>query len=439
MAQLSLDDHPDRYRLANELHARPFPELTAPCRAAHLAIKQPSRASERDRSLDFAHLVKLLDRFGAPHPPPGANHYAGEIGRGFLKWEMHTEFVTYTIFAPGLAPRAFSGELFSLFPSDWLAEAPGKVVTSTLIRIERMNEITTEARLRDQAEDWFVPESLTASRVIDGEAVVVTDFRIDENGHTRMAILAQPDIGARRLGRIAQRLLEIDTYKSMALLTLPRAQAVSAAVGRLDAQLSGIVEDMAASDKGDDESTLSALLKVSAEIEHLSATSAFRFGAAEAYEAIVNQRISVLREQRIGGRQLFGEFMMRRFEPAMRTCRSARERLEELSSRAERAANLLRTRVDVKSQRQNNEILAQMSERGAMQLRLQETVEGLSVVAISYYGVSLGAYLLGPLAEHGLGIEKPVLTALLVLPVVVAVWYSMRRVRSRLMGEAHGE
>ncbi|TPE52183.1 DUF3422 family protein [Amaricoccus solimangrovi] len=432
MTQLSLDDHPDRYRLANELHARPFPELRAPCRAAHLAIKQPTRASERDRSVDFAHLIKLLDRFGAPHPPPGANHYAGEIGRGFLKWEMHTEFVTYTIFAPGLSEQPFSGDLFALFPSDWLAEAPGKIVTSALIRVERMDQETTESRLRDQAERWFVPESLTASRVIDGEAVIATDFRIDENGHSRMAIFAQPDIGGRRLGRIAQRLLEIDTYKSMALLTLPRAQTVAAAVSRIDTQLSAIVGDMAEG-AGEDSETLARLLGVSAEIEHLSATSAFRFGAAEAYEAIVNHRIQVLREQRIGGRQLFEEFMMRRFDPAMRTCRSARERLTELSLRAERVANLLRTRVDVENQRQNNEILAQMSERGAMQLRLQETVEGLSVVAISYYAVSLGGYLLGPLAEMG-GIEKPVLTALLVVPVVLGVWFMMHRVRARLAG-----
>ncbi|MFQ8430207.1 DUF3422 family protein [Amaricoccus sp. W119] len=438
MTQLTLDDHPDRYRLTNELHARPFPELTAPCGAAHLAIKQPTRASERDKSEDFAHLIKLLDRYGAPHPPPGANHYSGDLGRGFLKWEMHTEFVTYTIFAPGVAERPFSGELFSLFPADWLAEAPGKVVTSALIRVERMDQETTESRLRGPAQQWFVPESLTASRVIDGEAVIATDFRIDENGHARMAIFSQPDIGGRRLGRITQRLLEIETYKSMALLTLPRAQTVAAAVSRLDRQLTAIVGDMAQG-KGEDSETLAALLRVSAEIEHLSSANAFRFGAVEAYEAIVNHRVQVLREQRIGGRQLFGEFMMRRFDPAMRTCRSAKDRLNELSLRAARVANLLRTRVDVESQRQNNEILAQMSERAALQLRLQETVEGLSVVAISYYAVSLGAYLLGPPAEKLAGISKPVLTALLVVPIVLGVWYAMHRVRARLTGGAHGK
>lgn len=430
MAKLALEDHPDRYRLANELHARPFPELSAPCRAAHLAIKQPKNAADRDRGHDFAHLIALLDRYGAPHPAPGANHYSGPLGRGFLKWEMHTEFVTYTLFVDGVSERPFSGEVFNLFPSDWLAEAPGVVVSSCLARVEVAVAEDLDRRLETDVISWFVPESLAVARVLDGDAVVAADFRIDENGHARMAAFVQPSIGKRRLGRIVQRLLEIETYKSMSMLTLPRARTVSGAVARLDNDLSHIVAAMATGG-GNEAETLDQLLRMSAEIEHLSATSAFRFGAAGAYEAIVNQRIQVLREDRIGGRQLFSEFMMRRFDPAMRTCRSAQERLAELSSRAERAANLLRTRVDVENQQQNTEVLRQMDTRAAMQLRLQETVEGLSVVAISYYAVSLGTYLLGPLGE-AFGMEKPHLAALLVLPVIFGVWMMVHRIRARL-------
>ena len=161
---------------------------------------------------------------------------------------------------------------------------------------------------------------------------------------------------------------------------------------------------------------------MAAEIEHLASASAFRFGAAGAYEAIVNQRIQVLREERIGGRQLFAEFMMRRFDPAMRTCRSAKERLAELSGRAERAANLLRTRVDVANQAQNVEVLRAMDRRAALQLRLQETVEGLSVVAISYYAVNLAAGLLRRRWPSRPGLEKAELLALLTVPVVLLVW-----------------
>jgi uncharacterized membrane-anchored protein len=430
MAQSALEDHPNRYALTNELHARPFPELSAPCRAVYVAIKQPENAADRDRSLDFAHLLALLDRHGAPHPAPGANHYSGRLGRAVLKWEMHTEFVTYTLFADLNAEPPFSGEMFKLLPADWLAEAPGKVVTSCLVRVEPVEPHDLEERMNTDLPTWFVPESLSVSRVLDGEAMIAADFRIDENGHSRIAVLTTPGIGRRRLGRIVQRLLEIETYKDMAMLTLPQARMVASRVARLDRELSEIVSRMAG-ESGHEPETLAQLLKMSAEIEYLSSTTAFRFGAADAYAAIVDQRIDVLREERVGGRQLFGEFMMRRFDPAMRTCRSAKARLAELSGSAARAANLLRTRVDVANQEQNTLVLRQMDRRAALQLRLQETVEGLSVVAISYYAVGLAANIVAPVAEP-LGLDKTVLLALLTLPVVLTVWFMVRRIRARI-------
>jgi len=337
MAQSALEDHPNRYTLTNELHARPFPELSAPCRAIHFAIKQVQNAAERDRAADFDHLTALLDRYGAPHPAPGANHYSGPLGRGFLKWEMHTEFVTYTLFTGHNADPPFSGDMIKLLPADWLAAAPGRVVTSCLVRVETVEQDDLERRISTDLPTWFVPESLSVSRVLDGEAAVAADFRIDENGHSRIAVLATPGIGRRRLGRIVQRLLEIETYKDMAMLTLPQARMVASGVARLDRELSEIVSRMAG-ESGHEPETLAQLLKMSAEIEFLSSTTAFRFGAAEAYAAIVDQRIDVMREERVGGRQLLGEFMMRRFDPAMRTCRSAKARLAELSGSAARAA-----------------------------------------------------------------------------------------------------
>ena len=116
-----IEDHPLRYAMANELHARPFPAVTAPSRAAFLAIKPAQNAAGRDREADRTHLIALLDRFGAQHPQPGATHYFGTIGKHQLKWESHTEFVTYTIFGEGLAERPFDAGTFAVFPDDWLA------------------------------------------------------------------------------------------------------------------------------------------------------------------------------------------------------------------------------------------------------------------------------------------------------------------------------
>ncbi len=248
----ALPDHPLRYELNNELHARPFPELKAPCRAAYIVIKMPEKAVERDRAKDRAHLLALLDRHGAPHPAPDADHYSGKVGRNFLKWEMHTEFMSYTIFADSVADIPFNGTVFSIFPKDWLAEAPGSILTSAIVRIEQVaDEDEMQEVIERSFSRWFVPENLTVSRVADDEAVVAGDFRIDENGHNRFAILTRPGISPRRLGRVVQRLLEVETYKTASMLTLPIARRVSRKVFEMDRELTEIVQQMAEDGEGD--------------------------------------------------------------------------------------------------------------------------------------------------------------------------------------------
>ena len=419
-----IEDHPLRYRLANELHARPFPSMKPPSAAAYVAFKQPEMAASRDRAADLAHLHDLLDRHGAPHPQPGATHYYGQIGKHWLKWEQHTEFVTYTIFSEGVQDRPFDPQAFAIFPEDWLAEAPGQRVTSILIRVEQEADPET---IRDNLNAWFVPESLAVSSVLDEAAVIAGDFRIDQAGHMRFGVFVGPGTGERRVGRIVQRLCEIETYKTMSMLGFARVRDMGPQLGKLDTRLIELVEDMSGAQSKAEE-TLKALLAISAELETLSAQSSFRFGATWAYEAIVEERISALREERYEGRQTFGEFMARRYQPAMRTVRSVQERLEAMSSRGTRAANLLRTRVDEERSAQNQALLESMDRRSDLQLRLQRTVEGLSVVAISYYAVSLASYLLYPL-EEPTGLSRGMLTAVVTVPVVLAVWWMIRRLR----------
>jgi uncharacterized membrane-anchored protein len=234
-----IEDHPLRYPLTNELHARPFPSLEAPCTAVFLAIKEPLDAANRDRSRDRAHLIDLLDRNGSPHPQPEATHFSGLIGRHELKWESHTEFVTFSAFSPGVSARPFDPEEMRVFPDNWLATAPGKRLVSLLIRVEVMPE--DEDEVTSHLEDWFVPESLACSRVVDGAAIVAGDFRIDPAGQMRFAVFVRPGTGARRVGRIVQRLCEIETYRAMSMLGLIRARRMSARLNEIDPKLSALV------------------------------------------------------------------------------------------------------------------------------------------------------------------------------------------------------
>lgn len=416
-----LTAHPDRLRLANEVHARPFPEITAPCRVICLALY---RGPGGDHAADRAHLADLLERAGALPPAKGANHYFGPLGPNRLKWERHSEYVTYMIITRTDPERPFGGAE-DLLPADWMERAPGALLSASMLVIEPM-----PADPKARIADWFVPESTAVAEMLDATALVATDFRLDVEGFVRFAVMTKPGLGARRLGRITQQLIEIENYKSMAMLALPPARETAAAMGQLDARLSEAIGGLARPGQ-DHEETLDALLDISAEIERLAAQNSERFSAARAYAQIVADRIAALREDRFEGRQTLAEFMQRRFEPAMRTVEATAQRLSAAADRAARAGEMLRTRTDVARAAQNQEILAAMNARAAHQLQLQETVEGLSVVAISYYALNLASYLLYPLAKLA-GINKPLLIALLVLPVMGLVWTMLQRLRKSM-------
>ena len=100
--------------------------------------------------------------------------------------------------------------------------------------------------------------------------------------------------------------------------------------------------------------------------------------------------------------------------------------------RVSRASALLGTRVEIVRERQNQELLGAMNERAALQLRLQETVEGLSVAAIAYYATGLFGYVFKSAEKAGLPIKYELVTGLAVVPIVLAVWFFMHRVRKHL-------
>jgi len=422
-----LIDHPLRHATASELHARPFPHISAPARAAFFAYTSAQNDSGRREAADREHFLHLLDHYGVGHPADTESHFFGQLGEVWIKWECHTEFVTYTAFVDDLSDRAFDGSEFSIFPAAWQAALPGTTLSSTSIRVEEDQDTQS---IKNKLEDWFVSESLAASRVLDSAAVIAGDYRMDDNGNMRFAVFVPASTGRRRVGRIVQRLNEIEVYKTMSMLGLMRARALSVELNSVDTNLSALVAELA-DDKVPAEDNLNGLLKLSADLEGHSAAVAYRFSASKAYAAIVAQRIEVLRETQFEGRQTFREFMMRRFDPAMRTVQALDSRLQDLISRAIRTGDLLRTRVDVERQTQNQELLSSMNRRADAQLRLQRTVEGLSVVAISYYATGLSLYVLAPFSGL-VGLSEGVLTAAVVPFVVGSVYLALRLIRKRI-------
>ncbi|WP_378943900.1 DUF3422 family protein [Paracoccus sp. R86501] len=421
-------EHPLRYALVNELHARPSPRLTAPATAAFVAFKETKDAANRDHGKDADHLALLVSRHGGPRPDRDDSHYQGQLGRHDLKWESHAEFVTYMAMTPGLPIRPFDPSAAAIFSNEWQEKAPGKRVAAVLVQIDWLPEDPTEAL--DRLSGWFAHDSMAAVWVLDETALVAGDFRIDADGWMRFAVFVRPGTSDGRIGRIVHRLLELETYRAMSMLGMVRARKLGQRLNELEPRLSAILEAMT-DDERQPEQMLHELLAVSTQLEAEAVQHSFRFGATSAYAAIVSDRIEALRETRFMDRQMMTEFMRRRYQPAMRTTKSIELRLSKMMERAARAAELLRTRVDVERSAQNQKIMSRMDRRADLQLRLQHTVEGLSVVAISYYAVGLLGHALYPVAEL-LDVPKTYLVAGLTPVTVALVWLSMRRIHRRL-------
>ncbi|MBP2303137.1 DUF3422 family protein [Azospirillum picis] len=427
-----LRDHPLRQALTNEVHARPPESLATPMRATMLAMLSGEAAGEADRR----HLEALCDWAGVARPPQGATHHSADFGSFHLKWERHTEFSTWTVFRPSALPAGRLADPFlepalQALPREWLAGLPGELLVG--IHVAVLDPGTPEPSANMMAA-MFGSESYVGSRVAGRAATTWTDFRIHGDGFSRM-LVADHSMTPRQTGRIVQRLLEIETYRVLALLALPMARGVLPRIGPIEAGLAEVAARVATLQGLQDErDLLDRLTRLAAQTEQIAAETAYRFGAARAYHDLVLRRIEELREIRIEGLQTIAEFMDRRLTPAIRTCEAVEGRLSSLSQRVARTSDLLRTRVEIAVEGQNAELLQSMDRRAHLQLRLQETVEGLSVVAISYYLVGIVGYAAKGMKGFGFKVDPDMLVGLMIPVVIAFVWSGVRRIRKVLVG-----
>jgi uncharacterized membrane-anchored protein len=417
-------DHPLRETLANEVHARPFIIISAPQSISHFAMT-------REAGGDRDHLMALCARLGNKSTV-GGNYALLDFGTFSLRWESHTEFSTWTFFAPAPKADPFTHSCFDRVPPDWLAGLPGLRIAAINVALESSDRRRAPADI----EHLFMANSLAGSTVSGGAAEVWTDFRIHADGLGRI-LIQDRDLRPRQAGRLVQRMLEIETYRMMALLGLPVAQSASPKMLLVDRELAEIMPSIQkVTGTADEHALLERLLSLGTEIERITVDCDFRFGATKAYYALVERRIEELREVRLEGLQTLEEFVERRLAPAMRTCTSVSERLRTIAERLARCSDLLRTRVDIARETQNQQLLNSMDRRARVQLGLQATVEGLSIAAISYYAIGLIKYFAEGLHEAGAPFNMTLAMGFATPAICLAVWYIVRQIRRRIIKQA---
>lgn len=265
----------------------------------------------------------------------------------------------------------------------------------------------------------------------DGHGEVYTDFAIHADGFSRMVLLAG-GMTQRRLGRLVQRLLEIETYRMAALLGLPAAREAATVLAFAERELAELADAIRTANRDAEPALLDRLTRLAGQVESQYAATHSRFSASSAYFELVDRRIQDIAESRLAGMQTIREFMDRRLTPARSTCEWATRRQDALSQRVSRMSNLLRTRVEIEQQQSSQALLTTMNQRQDLQLKLQSTVEGLSVAAITYYIVGLVSYLAKGAQKLGWPLS-PETTAAVAIPVVAfGVWWSLRRLHRRM-------
>ena len=423
--------------LHDEVHARPSARIRLPALVVHVAVLNDGVS----RAAECAHLRRLPGQGALTPADLQSNFLRLRYADHTLRWERHTEFSRYTLVQPlpaGAALGAVEPALADALALDpaWLRAIPGRTVAAVLLALLPHDAAADPAAALALGERWFGGGPVVGSITGQGQAMALTDFRLLPGGFERMLVLAAPATSQTRAGRIAQRLLEMETYRLMALRGLPVAKELAPMLAESEAALAEVTARLEARQASEAE-LLDELIHAAARVERATATHLYRFSATQAYDARARQRIAELREAPVPGVQTIGEFMQRRLSPAIATVAATAQRLASLSQRIERASALLRTRVDIARETQNQQLLAKLTRGQELQLRLQTTVEGLSIAAISYYVVSLLLYGAKALKAAGLPVEPEVAAGALIPLVLWGVWKATRRVHERLLGREH--
>ncbi len=419
-----MQDHVQRLALHNEVHARPPEPVGVPMVISHvvMGIDRESRQASR------LHLSQLLRNHHLATPEDNSTHLRADFGSWRLRWELHTEFVTWTFMREGDpgSPNAEPESALQAVPQAWLSELPG----ACLARIH-VWAMTHSASSADWVSRCLHDETLVASRVADDRASVHTDFQLHPDGFSRMLVFSD-SLPPRQLGRLIQQLLEIESYRMAALLGLPAARAAGTVLADAERELAELAQAIRSAQREEEAGLLDRLTRLAGQVEGQYAATHSRFSASRAYFELVDQRIRDIRESRLDGMQTIAEFMERRLSPARSTCDWTVRRQTALSERVSRMSNLLRTRVEIEQQQSSQELLATMNRRQGLQLQLQSTVEGLSVAAITYYIVGLVHHVVEGLSQHGWPWGVEITTAASVPLVALLVWMFIRHLHEKL-------
>ncbi len=405
-------DHPLRSALSAEMHMRKLPSLSLPAQVVQFVFIADYQQSAEGLRLLVGSANEVL--------PTDARFFSGRIGSLDFVWEAHSEFCTYTLIKSTETTRDFDLRGYSEAIAKIFA-LPGEIIRSTNTLV-----VAHDGSLEADWTEFFSEDDLIISEVFDGRARIWSDFRLHDDGFGRM-LVENANLAGNEASALLQRLLELGNYRKMALLGLPIAKTAMGSLDKIERELADVAESLDAN-AVDTQTAMSELNRIGAKLSQISVESRYRMSATAAYFAIVKERIRALSPTAAPGKMSLSDFTERRLAPAMRTCEAFSRRLRELIQDYSDVSNRLRVRIDDELARRNQDLLGAMNSRTELQLRLQQTVEGLSIVAITYYAIGIWEAV-QPKVSSRLGLELESVTFGIALLVPVTVWLLLRHIR----------
>ncbi|MDZ4201039.1 MAG: DUF3422 domain-containing protein [Gallionella sp.] len=427
MDQILPQEYAQRHELNEELHRHSYEPLQPPERIMLLVML----VTPEDRMREDAHLLALVEQCPALSIDTTSNSIRYDFGAFRLKIERHIEFTRYKfVWKPQASQKQnpLHDTFGELLPPGWLNHLPGCLLNGLNIALLEYPSDTTDAMLIEHHSACFDSSRFSASHVGRSSGLAMTDFHIKADGLIPFLVFTKARLPAQN-GRLILRLLEIDTYRSLAMLSLPAARNILKDLPAMESELATLTESVAPGDGEGDEHLLEELTSIAARVERMTAANARQLSASAAYFNLVSLRLKELREEPIPQVTSIGGFLERRLEPARTTCEAATNRLDQLSHRVSHASQLLRTRIEVRREIQNQSLLVSMNENFQSQLSLQKAAELLSFVIVPYYGVNLLTYLLEEVGElGGIPIDPQTVKALGVPVIIILMLVVLRRV-----------
>ncbi|HEB28058.1 MAG TPA: DUF3422 family protein [Porticoccus sp.] len=418
-----MNKHPLQENLFDELHSRPFPLLSSPVSVSHWVMLDPG-----DPAVELKHIANLARQYSVSPPEQGASCYYTSLGEFEFRWERHTEFSSYMVIVPCTGEQPFNETALSVLPAAWISDLSGSMIGGEHIEL-RSN---TGKQIDTQSlHPYFEGQSLMGSRVLDDKASLWTSLRSYSDGFCRILVYTESE-DLCECGRLVRSLIELSAYRNLTLIALPIARNLIPVVSGLEFRLAELTQRLtdAGNFKGE-KLLLEELSAFAAELERLVSDNNFRFAATEAYYRLSEDRLLELNEQPLHNLRTLEEFHQRRFRPGFSTCQSVRSRMNDLSVRVNRSSSLLRTRVDLILESQNQDLLRSMDRRAKLQIRMQQTVEGLSIIAMTHYTLSLLGYLLKAVPVELMLVSSDIILAASTPVIFAAAWLSVRRIRKR--------